>query len=89
MITCKKHIGSVMIYFTLPTTDKGGYSTTHIDFDQYIGYNITETTCNQAECHSNTSGSAQRPVFENHSSRTDCKQCHFANTTISFPRPST
>ncbi len=23
MITCKKHIGSVMIYFTLPTTDKG------------------------------------------------------------------
>jgi hypothetical protein len=52
----------------------------------YIGYIVNETnTCSQAICHSNTSGYALRPVFENHSSSADCTQCHFANTTRLFP----
>ena len=70
---------------------KLGYSTTHIDFEQYIGYNVNESTCNQAACHSPTSGSAQKPVNESHGNhyygqnKADCTQCHFANTTQIFP----
>src|SRR5574341_724286 len=74
---------------------KGGYSTDHIDFDRYIGYIVNETTCNQAACHSPTSGIAQRPISESHGNhyygpnKADCTQCHFANTTRLFPLNST
>ncbi len=71
---------------------KGGYDTSdHQDSTPYIGYNVTEATCNQPYCHSATSGIGQRPVNESHGNKyygptgkADCTQCHFANTTRTF-----
>ena len=68
---------------------RGGYDTSAHIVSGYIGYQVTAATCNQAQCHSSTSGVAQRPIDANtHNTSTppgaDCTQCHFANTTQRF-----
>lgn len=74
---------------------KGGYDTSTHTVSGYIGYIVNEATCNQAQCHSTTSGVAQRPVYESHGNKyygpnkADCTQCHFANTTRLFPLNAT
>ena len=70
---------------------KGSYDlSTHTASGTYIGYVVNETTCKGTNCHSTTSGFAQRPVNESHGNhyygqnKADCTQCHFANTTRLF-----
>ncbi|VVB92647.1 Carboxypeptidase regulatory-like domain protein [uncultured archaeon] len=55
--------------------------TGYVDGHSYIGYVVNESnTCRNSGCHEQDVNG----FYERHSSKSDCTQCHFANTTRPF-----